>query len=55
MLRVVLKECGLVKTRLGKMSLTAKGQKLLSNRNELLRTVMLFLMQDYNTGWLDLH
>ena len=54
-LRVVLKECGLVKTRLGKMSLTAKGQKLLSNRNELLRTVMLFLMQDYNTGWLDLH
>lgn len=25
-LRVVLKECGLIKTRLGKMSLTAKGQ-----------------------------
>ena len=54
-LRVVLKECGLIKTRFGKMSLTAKGQKLLDNRNELLCTVMLFLMRDYNTGWLDLH
>lgn len=54
-LRVVLKECGLIKTRTGKMSLTAKGKKLLANRNELLRTVMLFLMQDYNTGWLDLY
>ena len=54
-LRVVLKECGLVKTRIGKMSLTSKGKKLLSSRNDLLRTVMLFLMQDYNTGWLDLH
>ena len=54
-LRVVLKECGLVKTRIGKMSLTSKGKKLLSSRNDLLRTLMLFLMQDYNTGWLDLH
>ncbi len=54
-LRVVLKECGLIKTRLGKMSLTAKGQKLLANRNELMRVVMLFLLRDYNTGWLDLY
>ena len=54
-LRVVLRECGLIKTRMGKMSLTAKGKKLLANRNELMRTVMLFLMQDYNTGWLDLY
>lgn len=54
-LRVTLKECGLIKTRLGKMSLTAKGKKLLDNRNDLLRTVMLFLMSDYNTAWLDLH
>ena len=54
-LRVVLKECGLIKIRFGKMSLTAKGQKLIGSRNDLLRTVMLFLMQDYNTGWLDLH
>lgn len=54
-LRVILKECGLIKTRLGKMSLTAKGQKLLGNRNELLRTILLFLMLDYNTAWLDLY
>ncbi len=54
-LRVVLKECGLIKTRLGKMSLTAKGRKLLENRNELMRVVMLFLLRDYNTGWLDLY
>ncbi|MBQ7750018.1 MAG: hypothetical protein IJR77_02205 [Bacteroidales bacterium] len=54
-LKVVLKECGLIKTRTGKMSLTSKGKKLLPDRNELMRTVMLFLMQDYNTGWLDLY
>lgn len=54
-LRVVLKECGLIKTRTGKMSLTAKGKNLLANRNELMRTVMLFLLRDYNTGWLDLN
>lgn len=53
-LRVVLKECGLVKTHTGKMSLTSKGKRLLINRNELLRAVMLFLLRDYNTGWLDL-
>lgn len=54
-LRVTLKECGLIKTRLGKMSLTAKGKRLLADKNELLRTVMLFLLEDYNTGWLDLY
>ena len=53
-LRVVLKECGLVKTRTGKMSLTSKGKRLLINRNELLRVVMLFLLRDYKTGWLDM-
>ena len=53
-LRVVLKECALVKTRTGKMSLTSKGKRLLINHNELLRVVMLFLLRDYNTGWLDL-
>lgn len=54
-LRVVLKECGLIKTRLSKLSLTAKGQKLLTDHNELLRTIILFLLRDYNTGWLDLY
>ena len=54
-LRVVLKECGLIKTRTGKMSLTAKGKQLLANHNELLRTIILFLFNDYNTGWLDLY
>ena len=44
-LRVVVEECGLVKKRLGKMSLTAIGKKLLADRNEL---------RDYHTGWLDL-
>lgn len=54
-LRVVLRECGLIKTRLGKMSLTSKGKNLLFDRNELMRTAMLFLLRDYNTGWLDLY
>ena len=54
-LRVALKECGLVKTRLGKLSLTAKGKQLLTDYNELLRTIILFLLRDYNTGWLDLY
>lgn len=54
-LRLVLKECGLIKTRTGWMSLTAKGKKLLADKNALMRTVMLFLLRDYNTGWLDLY
>ncbi|MDY5005427.1 MAG: hypothetical protein SPF12_03535 [Prevotella sp.] len=54
-LRVVLKECGLIKTRVGKLSLTAKGKQLLVDHNELMRTIMLFLFRDYNTGWLDLY
>ena len=33
-LRVVLKECGLIKTRVGKLSLTAKGKQLLADHNE---------------------
>ena len=53
-LRVTLKECGLIKTRTGKMSLTAKGKQLLADHNELLRTMILFLLRDYDTGWLDL-
>ena len=52
-LRVVLKECGLIKTRVGKLSLTAKGKQLLVDHNELMRTIILFLLRDYNTGWLD--
>ena len=54
-LRVVLKECGLIKTRVGKLSLTAKGKQLFADHNELLRTIILFLFRDYNTGWLDLY
>lgn len=54
-LRVVLKECGLIKTRTGKLSLTAKGKQLLTDHNELLRTIILFLFRDYNTGWLDMY
>ena len=54
-LRVVLKECGLIKTRVGKLSLTAKGKQLLVDHNELMRTIILFLLRDYNTGWLDLY
>ena len=54
-LRVVLKECGLIKTRIGKLSLTAKGKQLLVDHNELMRTIILFLFRDYNTGWLDLY
>lgn len=54
-LRVVLKECGLIKTRVGKLSLTAKGKQLLVDHNELMRTIILFLFRDYNTGWLDLY
>lgn len=54
-LRVALKECGLIKTRTGKMSLTAKGNKLLADHNQLMRTILLFLLRDYNAGWLDLY
>lgn len=54
-LRVVLKECGLIKTRVGKISLTVKGKQLLVDHNKLLRTIILFLFRDYNTGWLDLY
>ena len=54
-LRIVLKECGLIKTRVGKLSLTAKGKHLLADYSELLRTIILFLFRDYNTGWLDLY
>lgn len=54
-LRVVLKECGLIKTRIGKLSLTAKGKQLLADHNELMRTIILFLFRDYNTGWLDMY
>ena len=39
-LRVVLKECGLVKTRIGKMSLTSKGKKLLSHYGSCIIMVM---------------
>ena len=52
-LRMLLRECGLIKTRMGKMSLTAKGQRQLEDWNALLRTTLLFLLRDYNTGWLD--
>ncbi|UKK55584.1 response regulator [Prevotella communis] len=54
-LRVVLKECGLIKTRIGKLSLTAKGKQLLADHNELMRTMIQFLFRNYNTGWLDLY
>ena len=54
-LRVVLKECGLIKTRTGKLSLTTKGKQLLADYNELMRTIILFLFRDYNTGWLDMY
>ena len=54
-LRVALKECGLIKTCVGKLSLTAKGKQLLVDHNELMRTIILFLFRDYNTGWLDLY
>ena len=51
----MLKECGIIKTHVGKLSLTAKGKQLLGDNNELLRTIILFLFRDYNTGWLDLY
>ena len=54
-LRGALKECGLIKTRTRKLSLTAKGKQLLTDHNELLRTMIQFLFRDYNTGWLDMY
>ena len=54
-LRVVLRECGLIKTRMGKLSLTTKGKRLMADWNELMYVVALFLLRDYNTGWLDLY
>lgn len=52
-LRVVLNQCGLIKVRLGKMSLTAKGRKVLNDENALLHILMQFMFYGYNTGWLD--
>lgn len=51
--RVVLQELKLIKVRLGRMSLTAKGQKLLKSRSAPLRETMMFLMNEYNAAWLD--
>ena len=54
-LRIALKECGFIKVRYGKMSLTTKGGKILKDYNALLHALMIFLLFDFNTGYFDLY
>ncbi|WP_434503888.1 hypothetical protein [Prevotella sp.] len=54
-LRIALKECGFIKVRDGKMSLTTKGGKILKDYNALLNALMVFLLFDFNTGYFDLY
>ncbi len=54
-LRIALNKCGLIKVRVGKMSLTAKGKKILSDYNALLHTLMQFMFLDYNVAYFDLY
>ena len=50
--RTVLEDRRLIKVRLGKISLTAKGKKGLHDRNVLLREALQFLMSEFNVAWL---
>lgn len=54
-LRITLRKCGFIKVRGGKMSLTAKGSKILKDYNALLYALMRFLLFDFNTGYFDLY
>ncbi|BCS86429.1 hypothetical protein prwr041_23220 [Prevotella herbatica] len=54
-LRIALKECGFIKVRCGKMSLTTKGGKMLKDYNALLHALMIFLLLDFNAGYFDLY
>ncbi len=52
-LRFTLIDCGYVKTKNGKMSLTANGLKILKDPNTLLQNMMKYLFIQYNTGYFD--
>ena len=52
-LRIALKECGIIKVRDGKMSLTTKGGRIIKDYNALLYALMVFLLFDFNTGYFD--
>jgi hypothetical protein len=54
-LRIALKECGIIKVRDGKMSLTTKGGRIIKDYNALLYALMVFLLFDFNTGYFDLN
>lgn len=54
-LRIALKECGFIKVRDGKMSLTTKGGRIIKDYNALLYVLMVFLLFEFNTGYFDLN
>lgn len=54
-LRIALKECGFIKVRDGKMSLTTKGGRIIKDYNALLYALMVFLLFEFNTGYFDLN
>lgn len=54
-LRIALKECGFIKVRDGKMSLTTKGGRIIKDYNALLYALMVFLLFDFNTGYFDIY
>ena len=54
-LRIALKECGFIKVRNGKMSLTTKGGRIIKDYNALLYALMVFLLFDFNTGYFDIY
>lgn len=54
-LRIALKECGFIKIRDGKMSLTTKGGRIIKDYNALLYALMVFLLFDFNTGYFDIY
>lgn len=54
-LRIALISCGFIKTRTGKMSLTAKGRKILGDINALFYALMRFMFFDFNIGYFDMY
>ena len=54
-LRAALKSSGFIKVRVGKMSLTAKGEKILDNGNAILHALMCFMFSSFNVDYFDMY
>jgi hypothetical protein len=53
-LRIALKSCGFIKVRIGKMSLTTKGQKILCDVNAIFHALMRFMFWTFNVASFDI-